>query len=112
MRIPSFGKDGSIDLKETAAYGAGTPIDLMNGEIGLHATPAVGNNVVVVGSAFREGHTPRTHSNTKGIVQAFDVRTVKRLWNFNTIPRPGQFGNETWGNNSWAKATLNRPLKK
>ena len=26
----------------------------------------------------------------------------KRLWNFNTIPRPGEFGNETWENDSWA----------
>jgi quinoprotein glucose dehydrogenase len=102
LRLPSFGKDGSIDLKEAAVYGTGQPIDLVNGEIGLHATPAIGNNVVVVGSAFREGHTPRTHNNTKGMVQAFDVRTGKRLWNFNTIPRPGEFGNDTWQNDSWA----------
>ena len=35
-------------------------------------------------------------------MQAFDVRTGKRLWNFNTIPRPGEFGHETWEENSWA----------
>ena len=57
---------------------------------------------MIVGSAFREGHTPRTHNNTKGLVQAFDVRTGRRLWNFNTIPRPGEFGNDTWEENSWA----------
>jgi quinoprotein glucose dehydrogenase len=102
MRIPSFGKDGAIDLKAAAVYGTGQPIDLIAGEIGLHATPAVGGGAVIVGSAFREGHTPRTHNNTKGIVQAFDVRTGKRLWNFNTIPRPGEFGHETWEENSWA----------
>jgi quinoprotein glucose dehydrogenase len=102
MRIPSFGKDGAIDLKAAAVYGTGQPIDLTAGEIGLHATPAVGGGAVIVGSAFREGHTPRTHNNTKGIVQAFDVRTGKRLWNFNTIPRPGEFGHETWEENSWA----------
>jgi quinoprotein glucose dehydrogenase len=102
MRIPSFGKDGAIDLKASAVYGTGQPIDLISGEIGLHATPAVGGGVVIVGSAFREGHTPRTHNNTKGIVQAFDVRTGKRLWNFHTIPRPGEFGHETWEENSWA----------
>jgi quinoprotein glucose dehydrogenase len=102
MRIPSFGKDGAIDLKAAAVYGTGQPIDLISGEIGLHATPAVGGGVVIVGSAFREGHTPRTHNNTKGMVQAFDVRTGKRLWNFHTIPRPGEFGHETWEENSWA----------
>jgi quinoprotein glucose dehydrogenase len=101
-RIPGFGKDGMVDLKEAAVYGAGQPIDLVNGEIGLHATPVVANDVVIVGSAFREGHTARTHNNTKGLVQAFDVRTGKRLWTFNTIPRPGEFGAETWEENSWA----------
>jgi quinoprotein glucose dehydrogenase len=43
-----------------------------------------------------------THDNTKGLVRAFDVRTGKKLWTFNTIPRPGEFGNDTWENNSWA----------
>jgi quinoprotein glucose dehydrogenase len=102
MRVPSFGKDGAVDLKAAAVFGTGQPIDLVKGEIGLHATPAIGGGAVIVGSAFREGHTPRTHNNTKGIVQAFDVRTGKRLWNFHTIPRPGEFGHETWEENSWA----------
>ena len=43
-----------------------------------------------------------THNNTKGLVRAFDVRTGKLLWTFNTIPRPGEFGNDTWENDSWA----------
>ncbi len=101
-RIAAFGSAGAIDLKAAAVFGTGQPIDLVNGEIGLHATPAVGGDTVIVGSAFREGHTPKTHNNTKGLVQAFDVRSGKRLWNFNTIPRPGEFGNETWENDSWA----------
>jgi len=75
----------------------------VRGEIGVHSTPAVTKSgVVIIGSSFREGGTPKTHNNTKGIVQAFDVRTGKRLWNFNTIPRPGEFGNDTWLNDSWA----------
>ena len=101
-RIPSFGANGAVDLKAAAVYGTDQPIDPIAGEIGLHATPAVAKNVVIVGSAFREGHTPRTHNNTKGLVQAFDVRTGKRIWTFHTIPRPGEFGHETWENNSWA----------
>ena len=56
----------------------------------------------MVGSSFREGGTPKTHNNTKGLVRGFDVRTGKRLWTFNTIPRPGEFGNDTWLNESWA----------
>ena len=46
--------------------------------------------------------TVKTHNNTKGLVRAFDVRTGKMLWTFNTIPRPGEFGNDTWLNDSWA----------
>src|SRR5215468_6311251 len=101
--ISSFGKNGIIDLKEAAVFGNRQPIDLVKGEIGVHSTPAVTTSgVVLIGSSFREGGTPKTHNNTKGLVQAFDVRTGKRLWNFNTIPRPGEFGNDTWLNDSWA----------
>src|SRR5215468_9147522 len=101
--ISSFGKNGIIDLKEAAVFGNRQPIDLVKGEIGVHSTPAVTKSgVVLIGSSFREGGTPKTHNNTKGLVQAFDLRTGKRLWNFNTIPRPGEFGNDTWLNDSWA----------
>ena len=57
---------------------------------------------MLVGSSFKEGTQVVTHNNTKGLVRAFDVRTGKMLWTFNTIPRPGEFGNETWENDSWA----------
>src|SRR4029077_15852805 len=70
--------------------------------IGLHSTPLVVKDVVIVGSSFKEGMTVKTHNNTKGLVRAFDVKTGKLLWTFNTIPRPGEFGNETWENESWA----------
>ena len=101
--VRGFGKDGLIDLKEIAVFGNRQPIDPVTGEIGIHATPAVTRDgVVMVGSSMREGGTPKTHNNTKGLVQAFDVRTGKRLWTFNTIPRPGEFGSDTWLNDSWA----------
>ena len=100
--VSTFGRDGIVDLKVGAVKGKGEPIDLETGEIGLHATPAVVKDVVIVGSSFREGATVSTHNNTKGLVRAFDVRTGKLLWTFNTIPRPGEFGNDTWQNESWA----------
>jgi quinoprotein glucose dehydrogenase len=34
--------------------------------------------------------------NVKGYVRGYDARTGKRLWIFHTIPRPGQFGYDTW----------------
>jgi quinoprotein glucose dehydrogenase len=100
--IPGFGKNGIIDLKEGMVTGTGQQIDLETGEAGLHSTPTVVKDVVIVGSSFKEGMTVVTHNNTKGLVRAFDVRSGKHLWTFNTIPRPGEFGNDTWENNSWA----------
>jgi quinoprotein glucose dehydrogenase len=100
--ISTFGDKGIVDLKQGAVFGNRQPIDLETGEIGLHAAPTVVKDVVIVGSSFREGATVSTHNNTKGVVRAFDVRTGKLLWTFNTIPRPGEFGNDTWENDSWA----------
>ena len=100
--VSAFGSDGIVDLKQGAVFGNRQPIDLETGEIGLHATPTIVKDVVIVGSSFREGATVNTHNNTKGLVRAFDVRTGKLLWTFRTIPAPGEFGNETWENDSWA----------
>jgi quinoprotein glucose dehydrogenase len=100
--IQSFGESGVVDLKKGAVVGKGQQIDLETGEIGLHSTPTVVKDVVIVGSSFKEGMTVTTHNNTKGMVRAFDVRTGKLLWTFHTIPRPGEFGSDTWENESWA----------
>jgi len=103
VRIRAFGKDGIVDLKEGVVFGREQQIDLVTGEIGVHSTPAItGDGVVMVGSSFLEGGTPKTHNNTKGSVRGFDVRTGRRLWTFNTIPHPGEFGNDTWEKESWA----------
>jgi quinoprotein glucose dehydrogenase len=99
--IASFGKDGIVDLKTGMVTGSGQPIDPETGEAGLHSTPTVVKDVVIVGSSFKEGMTIHAHNNTKGLVRAFDVRSGKVLWTFNTIPRPGEFGHDTWLNDSW-----------
>jgi len=101
-RISGFGKDGIVDLKVGVVYGSGQQIDLETGDAGLHSTPTVVKDVVIVGMSMKESMTVKTHNNAKGQVRAFDVRTGKQLWSFNTIPRPGEFGNDTWLNNSWA----------
>ncbi len=100
--VKGFGENGVVDLKQGVVYGIGTQIDLVKGEIGLHATPIVAKDEVLVGSSFKEGSIPVTHNNSKGLVRAFDVRTGKLIWTFRTIPRPGEFGNDTWLNGSWA----------
>ena len=99
--IPSFGKDGVVDLKVGMVTGVNQQIDLETGEAGLHSTPTVVKDTILVGSSFKEGMTVKTHNNTKGNARAFDVRTGRLKWTFNTIPRPGEFGNNTWENDSW-----------
>ena len=80
-----------VDLKQEADQ----PIDPVTGEIGLHATPIVAGDVIIVGAAHRTGGNPRSRANVKGYVRGYDARTGERLWIFHTIPRPGQFGRET-----------------
>src|SRR5713226_6794411 len=58
--ISGFGKDGVVDLKEGVLYGNRQPIDLESGEIGVHSTPAITSNAIIVGSAMREGATVPT----------------------------------------------------
>jgi quinoprotein glucose dehydrogenase len=99
--IPSFGKNGVIDLKEGVVIGKDKQIDLEKGEIGLHSTPTVVSDMVIVGSSMAEGLGYNYSTNAKGLVRAFDVRTGKQIWRFNTIPYPGEPGNETWENGSW-----------
>src|SRR5947207_15406831 len=67
--INSFGKDGVVDLKVGVVIGVNEQIDLETGEIGIHSTPIVVKDVVLVGSAMRESATVKTHNNTKGIVR-------------------------------------------
>jgi quinoprotein glucose dehydrogenase len=102
QKVSNFGKDGIVDLKLGVVHGTGQQIDLETGDAGLHSTPTVVKDVVIVGMSMKEGMTVKTHDNSKGQVRAFDVHSGKLLWAFNTIPRPGEPGNDTWENNSWA----------
>jgi len=95
--VAGFGDHGVVDLKKDDDQ----EIDLVTGEIGLHATPAVARDVVIVGAAHKSGGVPRSRMNVKGYVRGFDVRTGKRLWIFHTIPSPGEYGNDSWEKDSW-----------
>ena len=90
--VQTFGKNGVVDLK----LDDDQEMDLVTGEIGLHATPIVAGDVVLVGAAHMEGSAPKSMHNQKGFVRAFDVHTGKRLWIFHTIPMRGEMGYDTW----------------
>jgi quinoprotein glucose dehydrogenase len=95
--VAGFGQAGVVDLKLEFDQ----ELDLINAPVGLHSTPIVAKNVVIVGAAFETGANPKSRSNVKGAVRGYDVRTGKRLWLFRTIPQLGEFGNDTWEKDSW-----------
>jgi quinoprotein glucose dehydrogenase len=96
--IPNFGENGAVDLK----LDDDQVIDPINGDIGLHATPIIGGNTVIVGAAHLSSGNPKSKTNVKGFVRGYDVKTGKRQWIFHTIPMPGEYGNDTWEKDSWA----------
>src|SRR3989441_274391 len=115
LPVPGFGTNGIVDLK----LDDDQEIDLVTGEVGLHATPIVAGDVVIVGAAHRSGGVPRGRRNVKGYVRGFDARTGKRLWIFHTIPMVGEFGHDTWENESavytgntgvWAQISVDEAL--
>jgi quinoprotein glucose dehydrogenase len=81
--VEGFAAQGKLDLK-----------------VGLDRTPRplasrtpgrVFENILILGSATGEGYLA-----PPGDIRAIDVVSGKPLWTFRTIPRPGEFGYDTW----------------
>jgi len=113
--IPGFGKGGVVDLKTDYDQ----EVDLVTGEVGLHAAPVVAGDTIIIGAAHLAGGVPKSKRNVKGYVRGFDVRTGKRLWIFHTLPKPGEFGYDTWEKDSadytgntgvWAQISVDEQL--
>jgi quinoprotein glucose dehydrogenase len=103
--VPSFGRGGMIDLKEGVVFGKGgrqVQIPLETGEVGVHSTPLIVNDIIIASSAMAEGLWYEYSTNAKGVIRAYDVRTGKLLWRWDTMPGPGEPGHETWEEGSWA----------
>jgi quinoprotein glucose dehydrogenase len=96
--VAGFGKNGIVDLKLEDDQ----PIDPITGETGLHATPIIAKDVIVVGAAHLPGGAPKSRIHEKGFIRGYDAHTGKRLWIFHTIPLAGEPGNETWEKDSWS----------
>src|SRR5687768_10119793 len=94
---PAFGRNGIVDLYQD--FDQPPPGD---GVIGSTSPAVVVRNVIVFGAAMVGGTAPRSKESAKGYIRGYDIRTGKRLWTFHTIPQPGEFGNDTWLNDSWS----------
>jgi quinoprotein glucose dehydrogenase len=89
---PAFGANGVVDLKQDIDQ----DLDPLTADIGLHSTPLVVRNMVIVGAAHSQGDVPKVRRNAKGFVRAFDIATGKRKWIFHNIPIRGEFGYDSW----------------
>jgi quinoprotein glucose dehydrogenase len=102
----TFGNQGKIDLRENLGR---NPNEL---SVSLTSPPTIFKDLLIVGSIVSE-----TLPSAPGDIRAYDVRSGRLRWSFHTIPRPGEFGYETWpkdawkysgGANNWSGLTVDR----
>jgi quinoprotein glucose dehydrogenase len=91
--IPTFGKDGRIDLRENLSRNDPEPF------VSLTSPPVIYKDMFIVG-----GRNPETLPAPPGDIRAFDARTGKLRWTFRTVPQPGEFGYDTWPKDAWKYA--------
>ncbi|MDQ8203798.1 PQQ-binding-like beta-propeller repeat protein [Pelagicoccus sp. SDUM812003] len=92
-RIADFGVDGRVDLK--AELGR----DVEGYQVQANTPGVVFENLIIMGMRVGEGPAP----SAPGPIRAYDVRTGELVWKFNTIPRPGEFGYDTWPEDAYLK---------
>jgi len=96
--VAGFGQSGIVDLRQEDDQ----EMDPVTADIGYHAAPVVARNIVIVGAAHSPGGNPKSRKNVKGFVRGYDAHTGKRVWIFHTIPMAGEYGLDTWQNDSWS----------
>lgn len=91
--VADFGEGGKVNLTKAIPFA----VNARN--YAVTSPPVVCRDVVIVGSSINDG--PMKKEAPRGDIQAFDARTGKPAWIFHTVPQAGEFGNETWENDSW-----------
>ena len=77
---PGFGKEGEVDLV-----------------VPYNSPPTVYKNLLFVGANVPEMPDKGPAGNTR----AYDARTGAKLWEFHSVPQPGEPGHDTWEGESW-----------
>ena len=91
--VSDFGEGGKVNLTKAIPYAQNAR------NYAVTSPPLICRDVVILGASISDG--PVNKEAPRGDIQAFDVRTGKALWIFHSIPQAGEFGNETWENDSW-----------
>ncbi len=93
-RVPDFGQDGSVDLRE------GLGRDASSLFVASSTPGAIYEDLLILGTRVHEGPGP----SAPGHIRAYDVRTGAIRWTFHTIPQPGELGYDTWPEGAWKVA--------
>ena len=88
---PKFGEGGVRNLRDTL----GPKVARLS--YGPTSAPVIWKDTIIVGVSCDEG----PGIAAPGDIRAFDVHNGKQVWEFHTVPRPGEFGHETWQGDSW-----------
>lgn len=103
--ILSFGKDGLVDLREGLGRDPETIARVQSGTPGR-----IFENLILLGSSPGENYV-----STPGHLRAYNVITGETAWTFHTVPKPGEYGYDTWpkdahlyagGVNTWGEISL------
>jgi quinoprotein glucose dehydrogenase len=94
--VAGFGVAGTLDLKTPDVMG-NTPANTRFPSYGLTSPPLVYKDLVITGSAVQEFPALGAY----GDIRAWEAQTGKLAWTFHAVPRPGEFGHDTWAGDSW-----------
>ena len=61
----------------------------------------VGDVIVVAGIIGSAGDSGEIKEAMPEDLRGYDVRTGEHLWTFHVVPRPGEFGHDSWEDGSW-----------
>lgn len=92
--INDFGQNGVVDLHEGLAPDSDHDVSQLS--VTANTPGIVYKNILIIGSAV-----PESGDAAPGNVRSFDILTGKLKWVFHTVPRPGEFGYDTWPKDAW-----------
>ena len=99
--VDSFGSHGRVDLMTGLPQAIRGSRDWLNAlTYSVQSPPIVVRDTIVVPASISSYNINK--EQIPGYTRGWDVRTGRLKWTFNTVPRPGEYGNETWEQDSWS----------
>lgn len=101
--VEGFPEDGVVDLLADLGhpYDPYDGVPLETGYITASSPPIVVDDTIIVGNSAEQGYHQSRIEMIPGDILAYDKATGDFKWKFNVIPRPGEYGHETWENDAW-----------